>query len=816
MTAGGSAGRRAAEARRQERELREQWLAARQRAWRWEAASKGEQRIAAQLLVLVQRGWRLLVDRRWPGTRSANVDMLLVGPGGVFVIDVKNWRSAPETGSGRLRAGGEDRHEEIDRLLAVTRTTERAVEELGLSPVAVHPVMAFAGRRLHSTLGRVRLVGEYEVGAALAAQRARIGAAAVGLVAGHLEKVFTAYEDSTVEAGAASPRGPGSAPGPSGRPLPGHTPSAAAAAAPPPSGRGFTPAGRGGGGEKTVADTGAAPATGAAPPAGAVPAPVAREPAPGQPEPGQPEPAAPAERPASHAARPAPGTATVAEGDDGLFDLGGLRDAVVDAARQGPIERWMTFLDAAQIPLVRRNWAGPARISGPAGTGKTVVGLHRAAHLAQRTTKRVLYVTFANNLPRVQSTFLRTMSPEVADRIDFRSVHAWAGEFLRERGVTTRLHGEKAQTAFSLAWARVGRGSRLAEIDPAPHYWREEIDYVIKGRGITAFEEYAALRRRRRLTVLRRPHREAVWALYEEYERRRREKDVHDFNDVLLLARDEARARPELSPYGAVVVDEIQDLTLVGVQMLHALVGDVSNGLLLIGDGQQAVYPGGFRLSDAGVDIRGDRGQVLRTNYRNAGEILEAALEVVADDQFEDIDGSRSPGRRDIDLTYHDGRVIRVAERSLGDHDQALLTALRAQGGSDGGGAGRGWGDIAVLCPSRRDIERYHRLLDRAEIPVCTLENYTGRPVDAVKLGSYRRAKGLEFKYVFLPCHDAALPGAPHAGPEGNDVVREREELARSQLFVAMTRARDTLWLGSVAPPTPTATSTATTSEDSP
>jgi len=96
MAAGGSASRRAQEARRQERLLRDQWQAAREQARRWEAASEGEQQVSAQLLMLTERGWRLLVDRRWPGTRSANVDMLLVGPGGVFVVDVKNWRADPE------------------------------------------------------------------------------------------------------------------------------------------------------------------------------------------------------------------------------------------------------------------------------------------------------------------------------------------------------------------------------------------------------------------------------------------------------------------------------------------------------------------------------------------------------------------------------------------------------------------------------------------------------------------------------------------------------------------------------------------------
>ncbi|KAA6213352.1 NERD nuclease [Streptomyces albofaciens JCM 4342] len=695
MAAGGSASRRAQEARRQERLLREQWQSARRQASRWEAASEGERRIAAQLLVLTERGWRLLVDRRWPGTRTANVDMLLVGPGGVFVIDVKNWRSAPEVSDGRLRAGGEWRDAHAAKLLAVTKAAEGAVASLGMSPVAVQPLMVFAGQRVDTALGRIRLLGEHEVGPALLSQCRRLRTESVRAMADHLERVFPDYEGSAV----------------------------------------------------------------------------------------------------THQAPPKPDTLQQAM-PDGLLDIESLRNAALEEALRAPIERWMTFLHPDQVALVRRNWSGPARISGPAGTGKTVVGLHRAVHLAKRTDGRILYVTFANNLPRVQGTFLKAMSPEVANRVDFRSLHSWAQEFLHARGVSVRLHGDKAETAFSLAWKHVGRGSHLAEIDPRPGYWREEIDHVIKGRGVTTFEEYASVPRRRRRTNLRRAHRQAVWKLYEAYESRRVERGVHDFNDVLSLALAEATRHADRSPYAAVIVDEVQDLTLVGVRLLHALVGDAPNGLLLVGDGQQAVYPGGFRLAEAGIDIRGDRGQVLRTNYRNGKEVLDAALTVVAGDSFEDIDGLRTPGRRDVDLTYHDGRVVRVTKPTVDTHDQELLGALRTL--RDGDRA-----DAAVLCPSMRAIDHYQRLLVQADIPVCLLEHYDGRAVDSVKLGTYRRAKGLEFKYVYLPQHDAALSNEACTGGSGTTAIpetaREREELRRSQLFVAMTRARDMLWLGSVS-----------------
>lgn len=687
MGAGGAASQRAQDARRQERLLREHWQTARRQARRWEAAGEAEQSVLTQLLVLTARGWRLLVDRPWPGRRTARADMLLVGPGGVFVVAV--------TAGGGEPGGGEPGGGRAAELLAATKAAESAVASLGMSPVAVQPLLVCAGQRVDGDLGRIRLLREHELGPELLSQRHRLRVESVRAIADHLERVFPDHAGVALDQ--------------------------------------------------------------------------------------QQQP------PASEHDRPG--------APDGLFDLEGLSAAALHGAREAPIEQWMTFLHPDQVALVRRNWSGPARISGPAGTGKTVVALHRAAYLARRTTGRILYVTFANNLPRVQSTFLRAMAPAAADRVDFRSLHAWAQEFLQERGIPVRLHREKAETAFSLAWTHVGRASPLAELDPVPTYWHEEIDYVIKGRGLTRFEDYATVPRRRRKARLHRTHRQSVWELYEAYESLRGERGVHDFNDVLSLALAEASRRPGPPPFAAVIVDEVQDLTLVGVRLLHALVGDAPNGLLLVGDGQQTVYPGGFRLNDADIDIRGDRGQVLRTNYRNSKQILDAALTVVADDAFEDLDGVRTPGRRDVDLTYHEGDVVRVTRPTADAHDRDLLDALRSL--PDGALA-----DTAVLCPSLRAIGHYQRLLTQAGIAVCQLEHYDGRAVDAVKLGTYRRAKGLEFKNVFLPRHDAALPHGTHTGPAGGtettETAREREELRRSRLFVAMTRARDLLWLGSV------------------
>jgi AAA domain/Nuclease-related domain/UvrD-like helicase C-terminal domain len=690
MAAGGSAGERGRRAREQALELARRSREAYRLAGRWEAAAEAERAVAATLVGLTAVGWRLLVDRRWPGTRAANIDMILIGPAGVFVIDVKRWHDRPVVNGGRLAAGGVPRDEEIRKLLAMTRTAEEEVAALGLSPVALVPVMAFAGHRLDTRVGRVRLLGHPDLVHALIAEPKRLTPALVGVVTAHLAEAFPAYEPAELKEDGTGGPGP-------------------------------------------------------------------------------------------------------ADGGDALFATEEIEKAALESLLHAPIERWMTFLHPDQVAVARRDWSGPARISGPAGTGKTVVGLHRAAHLAGRGRERVLYVTFVNNLPRVQRRLFERMAGVFADRVEFSSLHGWATAFLAGRGAEVPLNAARADDAFSRAWMTIGRDSALAEIDPMPGYWREEIDHVIKGRGLTSLEEYRTVARHGRRTALQPVHREAAWLLYEEYELLREERGVGDFNDVLLAALAELKERPADPPYSAVIVDEVQDLTLVGVQLLHALAGDGPNGLLLIGDGQQAVYPGGFRLADAGIAVKG-RGAVLRTNYRNAAAILEAAMDLVSGDPFDDLDGPSPNGRRAVDLTYHEGRVVRVEAADEEEHDRRLVEALRALAEEEPDGAGP-WAGAVVLCPSRREIGRYHRLLTRAGIPVLRLEGYDGRPVEAVKLGTYRRAKGLEFKQVFLPHHDAGLAGAADA----DAAARERAELARRQLFVAMTRARDLLWLGSTA-----------------
>lgn len=254
----------------------------------------------------------------------------------------------------------------------------------------------------------------------------------------------------------------------------------------------------------------------------------------------------------------------------------------------------MVYLHPSQLSVDRRRYEGPSRVRGPAGCGKTVVALHRAAYLAAQEPGDLLFPTFVRTLPGVLANLFARLAPQASERVRFSGVHRLAMDVLRDAGVGHRLDAAAAETCFNLAWVRCGR--QHLESDALPlQYWREEVSKVIKGRGIDDFEDYRSLLRTGRRTPLSPDQRRRVWDLYVEYERLLAEKAVQDFEDVVAAALEVAR-RGAAKRYRFVLVDEAQDLDLLSIQLAHALVSDQKDGLTLVGDGQQAIYAGGYTL----------------------------------------------------------------------------------------------------------------------------------------------------------------------------------------------------------------------------
>jgi hypothetical protein len=462
----------------------------------------------------------------------------------------------------------------------------------------------------------------------------------------------------------------------------------------------------------------------------------------------------------------------------GLLDEADLTADQVATAQQRSFESWLTFLHPRQRAVVTRDYAGPARISGPAGTGKTVVAMHRLRHLARRSTGPLLFTTFVRTLPVVHQSLFRQLAPELDDRVEFVNLHAWVRSFLGKRGHNVNVQQRQAEHAFGLAW--MAYRDKLEPLEQYSYWWTE-VDRVIKGRGIQSLDSYVRTSRRGRSVRLDAATKSIVWRLYEAYQHHLQERKLHDFNDLINLALTELGSRPLETPYEAVVVDEVQDMTLVGLRLLNTVAGQGRNRLLLVGDGQQQVYPGGWRLSDAGIPIQG-RGEVLRVNYRNRAEVLRFAQRFDARNQVDDLDGGSGVALRDAELANSGGQT-RCWQGSPHELPAALVDAVRRLPVP--------LENAALIVFQHRHLATCTKILNKAGIGTLPLENYQGTPGGVLKIGTVHRAKGLDFQAVLVVRFDNDVNG-------GQAAEQETRELLARQHLVAATRARDYLWWGEV------------------
>jgi len=460
----------------------------------------------------------------------------------------------------------------------------------------------------------------------------------------------------------------------------------------------------------------------------------------------------------------------------------------------GTIEDWMVYLQPSQRAIARAEFNGPSRVRGGPGTGKTVVVLHRARRLARTPglERRVLLTTFLRTLPKVWTGLMGTMDKTALEHLDVVNVDALAMRIVREATGENAaiIEPDKRRAVGKALLAEHGLKELLAENEDL---LLEEFDAFLSGRGTTDPESYYALRRRGGGIPLTRSARERVWAAYQDYLHRLRRAGRTDYALMRVRALELVR-EGHGERYAGVIIDEAQDITEIGIQLLYALDASPSHrGFMVVGDGQQSIYPGGFSLRSLGIDVRG-RARVLTSNWRNTWNVWHAAKAVMEGEAFEDLDddvGLRPTGEEPEPLTIGADAELHIVRSP--SEELELLAALveeRIRAGIDPG-------DIAVLVEVNRKGSDVTRALTDAGLATHALERYAGEHADGVLVGTFKRAKGLEFKEVFIPgLGRAEWPSRWFVPPDlPEDLRAERLALQRRTLFVAMTRARDRLVL---------------------
>ncbi len=464
---------------------------------------------------------------------------------------------------------------------------------------------------------------------------------------------------------------------------------------------------------------------------------------------------------------------------------------VLEGWHDGTIEEWMVFLSPLQRRAVDRAVAGPSRVTGGPGTGKTVVGLHRAAAFAAKAEGRssVLMTSYVKTVVGVLEGLFERLAPELQDRVEFRNIHKLARRALAGREL--QPDDEKAKEVFEecLESDRQRRDSLLQSQRLPKEYLWEEVTRVIEGRGVEDLESYLRLERHGRKRPLDRTVRSRIWSLYEDYLEACESEDlpVTDSDRLLVLALDAVRNDPPSRNYSAIVVDEAQDLTEVGLRfLLEHLEGREEGRLMLIGDMAQRIYPGGYRLADLGLEVRG-RSFVLDVCYRSTDEIMKAVGALGKSISTEEFGADGVRGLSPSTVRQGPRPRLHVFDTEEDEVEWILETISRLPAkGRDG---------TAILCYSNKQVKTWLERLEKAPVPAVSLEKYSGRPVPGVKVGTYNRAKGLEFERVFLPHLRHQFPWVETGDPD--QVI-----MHLCKLYVAMARARDVLELSCWGSPT--------------
>ena len=457
-----------------------------------------------------------------------------------------------------------------------------------------------------------------------------------------------------------------------------------------------------------------------------------------------------------------------------------------------PWEKWAIFLHPDQRQFVERDFNGAARVSGSAGTGKTVVALHRAAHLARTNPDaRVLLTTFSEGLATALRTKLRHLisaEPRLGERIDVAALDA-VGLRLYEASFGKAKVASMSDVK-SLLTKHVGKvsGSRFGAA-----FLLGEWNQVVDAWQLQTWDEYRDVKRLGRKTRLSDAQREALWSVFEALRLDLQAQGLVTMAGVFTRLAGEIGKR-KYPPFEYVVLDEAQDVSVAQLKFLAAVGGTRANALFFAGDLGQRIFQTAFSWKSLGVDVRG-RSRTLTVNYRTSHQIRAQADRLLAQ-EISDVDGNTDVRKGTVSV--FNGPVPTLNEFDSMQHEvEGVGDWLKGQ--QDAGLAPH---EIGVFVRSDAELERAQQAVQRAGLPFVVLDEQVQSVVGKASVSTMHFAKGLEFRAVaVMACDDEVIPLQERIENVSDESdLDEVYATERHLLYVACTRAREFLHVSGVAP----------------
>lgn len=458
-----------------------------------------------------------------------------------------------------------------------------------------------------------------------------------------------------------------------------------------------------------------------------------------------------------------------------------------------PLEKWRVFLHPTQRKIVRKTYSGAARVLGGAGTGKTVVAMHRAKQLASKCEgqQRILMTTFTANLAAdIRENLRKICTLEELRRIEVIHLDAWVNQFLRESSFS-------AQIGYDDAIDPIWEKAILLANNDLPFevpFYKEEWNRIVIAQEALTLDKYVKATRNGRGTRLDRKKRIQVWKVFDNYQNLMKEYQIRDINTAMYESTKLLQAAGRKPRYASIIIDEGQDFSDNAYRLIRALAGEEHpNDIFIVGDSHQRIYRNHPTLSKCGINVRG-RSSILKINYRTTEEIRKHAFALLNGISFDDLDDGADIGGKCQSLTHGEKPIIENFSNANDEFDFILGEVRKLKN------SGIALTDICVVARTKKLVDDYIALLTRAGIRSYAIKRNKAddRSYDGLRVATMHRVKGLEFKYVFIAAVNNRIIPLPSAINK-TDPVSEAESITSEKclLYVAMTRAQKGVYITS-------------------
>ena len=484
-------------------------------------------------------------------------------------------------------------------------------------------------------------------------------------------------------------------------------------------------------------------------------------------------------------------------------------EAELDEIRKACLAQWRVFLHPSQRKIVNKNANGPIKVLGGAGTGKTVVAMHRVKYLLKNLSGRILFTTYTKNLAEDISELLKDLcGEEDMKRVDVINLDAWAAQYVKASGIEVkRLEQDKAQEVMATVKGLVDGGDDWTE----EFLLRERVNVVLANE-ITSLPAYLRASRTGQGTRLSAQQKRVVWSILEAYGREIAKEGLKDNDEVMILAAKLLEKSDAVAPYVSVVADEVQDFGAPALRLLAALSGNSRekaepNSLMVVGDAHQRIFGKCAILSRCGINVVG-RSCKLHINYRTTDKIRRRAVALLKGVKADDLDGAEDNNKGLHSLVLGVKPLESRFETFEQEMDAVISEITKWHDADNAAGDKRELSDYAILLPNNELCKSAMAALENRKVNAVHLTRYSsqrGKSLNSIRVVTMHRAKGLEFAGVVIAeLNKGVWPYIPK-GFDEMDVVSKKiaVDKERSLLYVALTRAmKHAMITGIGEPPT--------------